>query len=98
MIGLLLSSQIIPAAFGASFSVLVFITMRLMRRYLAEKPRSAEAESGNVCPLAIGRETVYVTKLERESFMRNMRIAFLLIAAVLITMILQNVLVRVFRF
>ena len=93
----LLFSGIVPAAFGAVFVILNLMRMRLMRQYLAEKPRSPDSSSENTRALSIGRDTVYVTEREHNSFMRRLYFSFILLAIVMFSIVLSPVLTKMLR-
>lgn len=68
-----------------------------MRQYLAEKPRSPDSSSENTRALSIGRDTVYVTEREHNSFMRRLYFSFILLAIVMFSIVLSPVLTKMLR-
>ena len=84
-------SEIAPAAFGMAFVVLNWKRMRFMRQCL--KIHSVpDQTSARTRPLKIGKDTVYVTDAEYDSFAWGTRASFVLLACAAVSIFLSSIL------
>ncbi len=93
-----LSYEIACGTLLTCFTVFVAMRIRRLRKYLLQKPRTPDKTSGNTYPISIGRDVVYVSESEKNSFDRGMRLPFLLVGMLLASILTGRYFARVFGF
>lgn len=66
--------QVIPAIWGICFALFVITRMLRLRKYLDERPRSADPSAGHTNRVRVMWETLYVTDAERVWFEHSNRL------------------------
>ena len=64
--------------------------MGLVRQYLDTRPRTPDISLQQTYPLSLGREIVYVTENESNSYKRRGRIAGLLIGLIIVSILFNS--------
>lgn len=90
-------SRAVPLVLGILFVILNWTRNRTVQKYLVEKPRWPDPDSGNIRALTVGKVTFYVTEGEHRLFMRSIYLSFSLVVVIMSSIALGSTLSRLLR-
>ncbi len=90
-------TQIIPTLIIAFYGATIALRARTFRRYLKDKPRTADAASENIEKFKIGRDEVYITRSEYRSMRLQIYFAFFLQGLLVLSIVSGVVFTRLYK-